>query len=161
MGAIVDVIEHSAVEFKFSRERVTAELCEEIIPLLTKHHIEVSHFDDLELRPDFDSYCSVDAAGFTRVFTIRIAGLLVGYCLFFVKKSFHFVDSLQAVQDILFIDPSHRGIGCEFVSWCDEQLKAEGVEIVYQALKVWDDKFGAKLLSMGYEVVDIVYGKRL
>jgi GNAT superfamily N-acetyltransferase len=146
----------------YQREKVTDSLIDEIRPLLSLHWKEVGH-EDVALDPDFEAYGRCEEAGLIRVFTARNdAGLLVGYCIFFVRPHLHHKRSLQASQDLLYLDLSYRGLkhGGELIAFCDEALAKEGVEVVYQHSKVQHD-FGPLLEKLGYKKSETIYRKRL
>lgn len=148
---------------KFQRETATPEFCEELKPLLSKHYLEIAHYQDIPLDPAFDQYCALEKAGALRVFTCRDeTSRLIGYCIFFVKHNLHYQGSLQAVQDILFIDPEFRnaGFGARFIDFCDSQLRSEGVQVSYHHVKKAHN-FGPLLEKLGYLEVDLIFGRRL
>lgn len=97
------------------------------------------------------------------MYTAReVDGSLIGYCVYFVKHAPHYAASIQAAQDVLYVARSHRGgTGYRFIAWCDEQLAAEGVQVVYQHAKVAHPALGRILERQGYEAVDVIYAKRL
>jgi GNAT superfamily N-acetyltransferase len=145
----------------FQREKATFDLFEELLPLLEAHYLEIAHFQDIPLEPDFDRYVKLDENGVLRVFTARDeAGKLVGYSVYLVSFNLHYRSSLQAIQDILYISPDRRGFGRKFIAWCDDQLRAEGVQATYHHVKSAHD-FGPLLARMGYECVDHIYARRL
>lgn len=145
---------------KFQRETLSTCL-EESKPLLIEHWKEIAHYDDIPLDPDEERYRNIEKSGMLRVYTVRTDdNHIVGYAVFIVNTNAHYKSSLQAVQDILFIHPSSRGMGGRFILWCDEQLKADGVQIVFQHLKS-KQNFGKLLERFGYELIDLIYGKRL
>lgn len=147
---------------EFAREEYSQSLVFEIAPLLLKHYEEIAHFKDIALSPDWSVYQRLWKAGDLRIFTARIDGRLVGYCCFFVRYNPHYSTSLQAVQDILFVDKAAR-LGLwpyKFIKWCDIQLKTEGVQVVYQHVKAKQD-FGVLLERMGYQLQDKIYSRRL
>jgi hypothetical protein len=72
----------------------------------------------------------------------------------------HYKQCLTATEDIIFVDPSKRGYGMFFISWCDEQLKALGVTIVTHHIKVALD-WSKPLMRQGYEFTDKQLCKRL
>lgn len=147
----------------FQREPVSAPLISEIEPLLQAHFEEISHYPDIPLQPNYDVYAALDKEGSLRMFTIRDqAEHLVGYCIYFLRHNLHYVSSKQASQDILFLGKEYRGsmVGYKFIKWCDEQLQTEGVQVVYQHVKAAHD-FSPMLKRMGYELVDLIYAKRL
>lgn len=137
-----------------------AEVMDEIKPLLQKHWEEIAHYKDIPLDPDYDQYFKIESVDALRIFTARDNdGVLVGYAIFFLRKNIHYKSSLQAVQDVLFIDPLRRGFGARFILWCDQQLKLMGVEVVYHHVKEAHN-FGPMLERFGYEKVDLIYARR-
>lgn len=148
------------MEMEFQRERLTSGLIRELGPLLLSHYKEIARFKDIELEPDFNEYQALDDIGVLRIFTARKAGNLVGYAVYFVRSNPHYKSSLQAVQDILFIHPKHRGTGGKLIRYCDDELRKVGVQVVYHHVKK-KHNFGPMLERMGYELIDLIYGKRL
>lgn len=154
---------------RFASEPFTDDLVAEMFPLLLEHWREIAVYQDIPLEPDIAAYRANAEAGILRVFTARadlgepadVIPLLVGYALFFVRPNPHYASSIQAAQDILFLHPSVRGgTGYRFIAWCDDQLRAEGVQAVYHHVKAAHD-FGILLERQGYEMVDKIYAKRL
>ena len=145
---------------KFARETL-ASCLEEAKPLLLEHWKEIAQYDDISLDPDYERYYTLEQNGLLRVFTARSEeGNIIGYAVFFVNTNAHYKQSLQASQDIIFIHPNHRGTGGRFILWCDEQLRSEGVQVVFHHLKAAHN-FGPMLERFGYELIDLIYGKRL
>lgn len=148
---------------RFSREVVCADFFEEIAPLMKRHYLEVAHYQDIPLQPNFDRYIEIEKAGNLRTFTARDEyHRLLGYAIFFVNFNMHYSDSLQAVQDVIYLEKSQRGhgIGKDFILWCDQKLSKEGCQVVYHHVK---DKhnFGPLLEGIGYRKVDLIFAKRL
>lgn len=144
----------------FARESIK-DCIDEAYPLLYEHWQSIAHYKDIELDPAVDEYINLEKAGIIRCFTVRTEfRKLIGYGVYFVRPNLHYRSSIQAVQDILYIDPHFRGIGKEFINWCDEQLRSEGVQCVYQHVKLAFD-FGAMLKRLGYEAIETIYGRRL
>lgn len=148
----------------FQRERAQ-DVFQEMLPLLEKHWEEIAHFKDILLEPDTETYFRMEDMGILRVFTARDEnGILIGYNVFFIKHNLHYKSSLNALQDILFIHPDYRKgtIGTRLIKWCDEELRAEGVQVVYQHLKAKKElDFSALLERIGYHFVDKIYARRL
>lgn len=145
---------------RFQLEKLV-NVVEEIFPILEAHYKEIAHYRDIELKPDWEKYHMLDRGGFMRLFTARsTCGELLGYAVFLVQKNLHYSASLQAHQDILYIKKENRGTGGKLIKWCDEQLKLEGVQVVYHHVKEAHN-FGPLLERMGYELVDRIYGRRL
>lgn len=154
----------------FQRESLTPALWHEAMPLLVAHYQEIAAYQDIPLEPDVSVYAASEAAGIIRCYTARNPcviegcnepGALVGYALFFVRPNPHYKSSVQAVQDVIYLAPSVRGgTGYRFIAWCDAQLKEEGVQAVYHHVKAAHD-FGRLLERQGYDLVDLIYAKRL
>ncbi len=133
----------------------------EALPLLEKHWREIAHYQDIILEPDLEQYERLEQLGFLKVFTARDSdNTLIGYAVYFIKRNIHYKSSLQAVQDVIYIDKDKRGMGFKFIKWCDQQLKELGVQAVYHHVKK-QHNFGPALERQGYELVDLIYGKRL
>jgi len=147
---------------QFQKEQFSAHLFDELLPLLTAHYKEIAHHQDIPLEPSIEGYQAAQDMGALRIFTARTRdeGDLVGYAVYFVRHNLHYRSSLQAAQDILFVRPDSRGVGARLIKWCDEQLKAEGVQLVLHHVKAAHN-FGPMLERMGYELVDLIYTKRL
>lgn len=148
---------------QFQREKASSALFDEVFPLLLSHYQEVAHYKDIPLDPDWEKYLKLEEMEMLRIFTAReVDGKLCGYAVFFIHPNPHYRTSIQANQDVLYIDPSKRGFGKEFIPWCDEMLRAEGVHVVYHHLKAKPHlDFSPLLERIGYELIDKIYGRRL
>jgi len=137
----------------------------ELEPLVQAHYLEVAHYSDIPLDVDWDGYrlMEVDHPGFgLRCYTLRDEGILRGYAVFMLRTNLHYRGSLQAVQDVVYLDPPLRGqrIGARFLDYCDGELRKEQVQVVYHHSKITHD-FGATLEHLGYELIEKIYGRRL
>lgn len=148
-------------EIAFAVEEFSPTLLGEMLPMLAAHWQEVAHFKDIPLDPDLAMYMRMQESGTMRTFTVRRMSELCGYAVFFLKHNAHYKTSLQAVQDIVYLDPSIRGRqGLKFLKFCDEALRADNVQAVYHHVKAAHN-FGLVLQRMGYELVDLIYARRL
>lgn len=131
--------------------------------LLANHWVEIAHYKDIPLDIDVERYRAMEAAGMLRVFTARLEGRLIGYAVFVVNRNSHYRSSVQAVQDVLYVDPhERRGLtGLKLVKFADEVLRVEEVQVVYHHVKAKHPILGRLLGRLGYEVVDVIYAKRL
>lgn len=137
------------------------EILEEAKPLLQKHWQEIAHYKDIPLDPDYDQYIKLEELGITRTFSARTKdGVLIGYAVFFVRPHIHYRSCIMAHQDVIFIHPERRGIGFFFIAFCDEALRKEGIQVVSQHMKS-KFSFGPMLERIGYELMDLVYVRRL
>ncbi len=131
-------------------------------PLLVLHWREVAHYQDILLNPDWEFYALMEESDRLRIFTAREEGRLIGYAFFFVGPNRHYKDSIQAVQDVIFLHPEYRGakLGAKLILYADEQCRAENIQVIYHHIKEAHN-FGPLLVHCGYELVDLIYAKRL
>lgn len=147
----------------FAREALSPDLVTELTPLLVRHYTEIAQFQDIPFDPDWPVYTEMAYAGVLRVFTVRADGVLIGYAVFIIRHHPHYRSSLQANQDILFVDPVWRRatLGLQLVDFCDEALRAEGCQIVYQHVKRAHPALGYIAEQAGYHPIETIYAKRL
>jgi hypothetical protein len=146
----------------YQRERAQ-DLWEEIMPLLIAHKEEIALYPDIALSPDMDRYNEIEDAGRLRCYTARLGETLVGYAIFFVMQNLHYQDSLQANQDVLFVQKAHRHgrIGLGLIRFSESALKTEGVQVVYQHIKVHTPETVSLFERLGYTASDLMMAKRL
>ena len=137
-------------------------LVDEISPLLAAHYLEIAAYPDIPLVPDFAKYQRMAQLGLLRIYTVRENSKLMGYALFFVGPGVHYSTSIQAALDIIYLDPSLRGklVGLRFIKWCDEQLRAEGVQVVYHYSSLRRN-IGSVLHRLGYQKIQDLYAREL
>jgi hypothetical protein len=135
---------------------------EEIKPLIEEHYHEIAKYKDIPLEPDWACYKAMETLGVLKIFTCRDedTNALIGYSIYFVRAHIHYKTCLTAQQDILFIRKEYRGKGMRFIKWCDEQLKAMGVQMTIHHVKAAHN-FGPMLERIGYELMDLIYTRRL
>lgn len=146
----------------FKRERAK-DIIDDIKPLIIRNWQETGFYKDIPLDPDFERYVNTDDSGFLRIFTARNGdGELCGYAIFFVVPHLQFRSSLQASQDVIYLDPECRGIaGVNFIRWCEDELRKEGVQLLMQHISCKTEKTLDLFKNLGYEEVEIILGKRL
>lgn len=147
----------------FAHERLTPSLRGEIEPLLMEHWKERAEYDDIPLDPDWDAYERMQSVGVLRIFTARdVDQQLIGYCVTMVLPHLHHRTVLMAMQDLIFIVPEQRrgGLGMALIEYVESALAAEGVKVTTQHMKA-KHSFGKMLERVGYELMDLIYTKRL
>lgn len=152
------------VDVSLQRERF-ADWIGEAMPLIERHWHEVAHYKDIPLNVNRDGYIAAENADLVRLYTMRHAAtrLLLGYALFLVSLNLHYCTSRQAKQDVLFIAPEHRGgfLGSRLVRFADDAMRAEGVQVSYQHVKLEHPALGSILQRIGYEPIEVIWGRRL
>jgi GNAT superfamily N-acetyltransferase len=145
---------------QYAVEPLTLVLRHELKPLLAAHWREIAHFQDIPLNVDWETYHRASHDGVLRVITARTEERLAGYAVFFIRSNPHYQDSLQAVQDVMYMMPEHRGRGGALINFAEDSLRAEGVQAVYQHVKEAFN-FGPLLERLGYVPIERVWVKRL
>ncbi len=144
----------------YAKEPFSDELCKEIAPLNELNWGETSHRQDIPLAPDMGKYKLLDELGFIAIFTARRNGKLLGYCVMLISTMTHSKDQVYASQDVVYIDPKHRGFGPYFIKWCDEELAIAGVSEIFRGSSEILN-CGKLLERIGYKPVSRLYSRRL
>lgn len=148
-------------DLKFNQE-LFVNFIPDAIEMMHDHNKEIDLFNkDLEIHTDF--YLRAEENGILKVYTIRDNqdGKLIGYCAFFIFRHSHHAQSVQAKQDVLYIEPKYRGgLGRRFIEYCDSELKKVGVEYVHQCVPATND-WSRLLENLNYKKLETVYLKEL
>jgi len=145
---------------RFAVEPLTDALWDELLPLMEQHYREIPQSRDVPFNPHKELYMNSASCGTLRVITARDNGTLIGYASFVVMPHPH-TQVPQAVSDALYVVPSRRGVvGVRLIDWCEQQLAREGVGALYVGASA-ATPLGSMLERMGYEMVDVVYTRRL
>lgn len=142
---------------------------QEAKPLLERHKEEIAHFADIPLDVDLERYRELELLDILRIYTARLDRgpadplTLIGYAVFIVSLNPHYKSSLQAVQDVLYVDPEQRkgATGIGLVNFAERELRAEGVQAVYHHVKVKHPTLGVLLERKGYQAIETIWVKRL
>lgn len=146
----------------YTRESLAQVRASGIEALLQSHYLEIAHFPDIPLDVDWSKYEAAEARGTLRAFIARVNGEMVGYMALLVDFNPHYKGSLQAVQDVLYIEPRWRGgwLAYRLLHYAHLALLAEGVQVIYQHIKAAHDH--SRLLhKLDYQLVDLIFAKRL
>jgi hypothetical protein len=146
----------------FAREHFSMAFVTEMIPLIIEHFKEIARFKDIPLEPSLKHYDIAEKSGMLRVYTARQAGVLTAYSVFNVYDHPHYTGSIQAHEELLYLDPTKRkgSLGDRFIKFCDDQLEQEGVQAIYHTVTVERD-FSPLLVRRGYTLCDKVYARRI
>ena len=155
-------IERLTADLTMGQETLAECLNDDTKALLLLHWSEIAPHQDLPLDPDYDAYARLEQAGCLRCYVLREQGIAVGYAVFLVMRNMKYQTSIHATADLLFLLPRMRKqlYGARFLSWCDDQLRAEGVVIVRHCVERTYE-YGPVLERLGYEQEQVIYAKRL
>lgn len=129
-----------------------------------EHHKDTSPFD-----PNWPTYLRLERDGVYRLAVLRKNGVMVGYNGFFIQPPLHSRSTLWAVNDLVYVDPDHRGLaGVKMLRQTEHMLRELGVRIVMYASKPHDlsgkrgrDSVGQLFEKLGYEPFDQSWTKVL
>lgn len=137
--------------------------------LIVGHWEEVEHDKEkIALAPDWDRAFALEKMGVLRIIGARNHGGLVGYNAFHVLPHIHSRFALHAFNDVLYVEPEHRGkVGIRLIREAERRLKELGVVRIVYATKP-SAKIGRRgtttgdiLVRMGYCIYEEVYSKLL
>ena len=146
-------------DYVIQAERFAAVL-PELRTLHEAHWLETEkHRQGLALEPDYDSMAADERMGRLLQFTVRHCGALVGNLRMYVVQSRH-TRNLVAVEDTLYIAPSHRGglLGLKLVRYAEQCLVQIGVREIEANSKLVNGA-DALMRRMRYEPVAIQFHK--
>lgn len=158
------VVKPRGAQVVYARETLAEVRASGVDELLHRHWAEIAHYPDIPLDVDWEAYECAERSGALRAYTARMGREIIGYAAFLVKHNPHYKSSLQAVQDVLYLAPEHRGgrVGYRLMIFAEEQVRAEGTQAIYQHSKARRDiDIGPILARQGYEVIDHLWAKRL
>jgi hypothetical protein len=128
--------------------------------LLERHYEEVAwNREKIPLVVDEEIYRAVEGVGQLVCFTARWLEKLVGYSVFFMRQHPHYLLTKYATNDVIYLDPLHRGqTGAKFIHFAESELKLLGAQVVHYHVKHILD-FGPMLKRNGYESVETAWQK--
>lgn len=150
------------MEIALQQEELSPELLVEASELMHMHKEELCLHEDFVLDPNYEAYFALAYSGALVVYTAREDGELVGYAAYAVHQNMHYRQVKHAIQDVLFLHPSKRGLmgGVKLINYADEKLADLGVTLVTHHVKMRHD-FSPLLERAGYVQSEKLYEKRL
>lgn len=137
------------------------EVWDDMVLLFQAHWSEIAlNKDKIKLSPDFNFYMAAWESKQLHIVTARDQGVLVGYYVFFVRSHPHYINSLTASADVLYLSPEYReGLaGMRFMKWAFQSLWDIGVQRIVANVKLHHD-FGKVLERLGFSEVERIYTK--
>ena len=135
----------------------------EVEPLLHRHYDEIAKFKDLAVvNPDLDRYAKIDAEGRFIGLIAENEGQIVGYSANFIAQNLHYSDLRYCQNDVLYVVPEHRDsrMGLSLIRQTVKCAKEKGAQLMLWHAK---DKTTLDILlpRLGYEIMDIIWAKRI
>lgn len=127
--------------------------------LFKLHYQEIAQNKNaIKLEPDTDKYIAMFGLNCLRVYTARDNGKLIGYGVFVVDTHLHYLNSLTAESDLLYIHPDYRkGMdGYKLIKFCHAQLHGSGVQRIMWRMKPHRN-FSKLIERLGGRLHELVY----
>jgi hypothetical protein len=144
----------------YSREPLTRELFDEMVPLLKAHDQETPSATGLALDADFEWFIRMEQAWMLNLYTARKNRELVGYIVGTAMIDPHHKGVKMAGISVAYVKPGHRGFGKEFMVWAEAELAALGAVGIFWSVGATSG-LGVILERMNYTVADTIYFGRL
>jgi GNAT superfamily N-acetyltransferase len=163
----------SKSEIAFALEPLSPLLADGLEDLLIEHWQEVEqHQDAMPLSVDWQKYLMLERAGIYRCVVARRGARLVGYAAYFVQPPLHHRQKTWAVNDVLYLDPTHRrgNTGKRLIEAAESLMRDAGAKLITQEDRKQPTNstsgktsatLGDLLSRMGYFLAGRVYAKLL
>jgi hypothetical protein len=116
----------------------------------------------MPLNPDLMKCARLASLGMLHIVTARKNGVLVGYHASIIDNLLHYRTTLAAESDLYWLAPPYRNgrNALRLFQEVERSCKARGVEILYDATKVYLDR-GELFEHLGYKLIEKRYSKRI
>jgi GNAT superfamily N-acetyltransferase len=134
----------------------------EALPLLHAHWLEVANYRAaIPLDVDWEFYEKLESQGKLLCITARIDGELVGYSVFLVIRHPHYVSTVFAANDVIFVreDLRNSRLGLSLIRVSEREAKAAGARKITWHVK--DNGVPELLGRLGYNLDERIMGKLL
>jgi GNAT superfamily N-acetyltransferase len=149
-------------DYKVAREDYF-DVIEEGKLILPEHKAELALYDDIPLDPEYEVYESLSKKGMLSLYTVRVQAEMVGYAVYFVRKSHHYKKFTWSISDIILVRKPYRnfGLGNALFAYIENDLRAQGVDVIHTMTKTAHPELAMLLESRGHTRAEICYSKRL
>ena len=149
-------------DVKIARETF-ADVIDEIQPLLREHWAELSLYPDIPLDPDYEIYKALERLNQLSIYTVRLAGEMVGYAVYFTRKHHHYRTVTWAMSDVILVRKAHRnlGVGMALFDFLEQDLRARGADVIHTMTKILHPELAMLLRARQHEEAELCFSKRL
>jgi len=145
-----------------------SDVIDEIWPMLEAHYVEIATDKAIKpFDPDLDRYKAMEVLGALRIFTARDSlqgsvkllghdrGKLVGYFISFVMPGLHYQQTMMAINDIMYVNPTHRSstVAYRLMKAAALDLKNLGADVLTIHMKT-DYPFRNLLIRLGFHLTE-------
>ena len=151
---------HTQTPDKLRFEVLTAEqFFEQAVELLIEHREELATDKALMvLKPDFETYYTLDDAGSLLVIGAYRGERLIGYSVNLISRNLHYADLVQCQNDVLFLTMGERkgSAGLRLLRKTEEMARLEGARIMLWHAKP-ETNLDKLMPRMGATVQDVIW----
>lgn len=142
-------------------EESLKECLEELKPLLEEHYKEVALYQDkIDLAPEYDKYAALEDSGNLHTIVVRDSGKVIGYYISFIDTHIHYMNTLYAINDVIYLDPEYRhtSVSSDLLEYAEKSLKEIGVSVITLHMKTYLP-FEGLAKKHGFDKVEYCYSK--
>lgn len=127
----------------------------------------------IPFAPNWPAYYALERAGVLRFGALILGRKLIGYSIWFVQPNLHHMNTSWAVNDLLYVEPEHRGpAGLLLIRRAEADLRGQGVKVIAYQVKPRKvrgeldyqrgrDSVGVLLSKLGYTLAEEAWQKIL
>jgi GNAT superfamily N-acetyltransferase len=137
------------------------EVLAEFKDLCVSHWMEIANYQDkIPLEPDWDKYRALENAKMLAFMSVRVSGVMVGYCAFIITPHLHYKSCVTAMNDLIYVRPEYRGfIGAKLIKESERMVTALGARRIIWHVKPGERDWSSVLERMGYSLEEMMMGK--
>lgn len=147
----------------FARETY-AQAVDEVKVLLPTHWAEMAQRQsDIPLSPNWDFYEKAFSVDLARIYTVRVDGELVGYCIFFVTPRHTHYEHRWAKDDTIWLKAEHRNLGLatKLFDLFEADLAKDGPIVIQIETRHGHPELEYLVQARGYDPTGRIFGKRI
>jgi GNAT superfamily N-acetyltransferase len=131
--------------------------------LLPAHFDEIARFKEISvIKPDLARYANADKDNRFIGLIAMIGVEIVGYSANFLTHNLHYMDLTICQNDVLYVVPEHRAsrVGLSLIRQTIRCAQERGLKLMVWHAKT-DTALNQLLPRLGYEVLDVIWAKRI
>ena len=133
---------------------------DEGVTLAHAAQLEVGAFPPEAFDPQKAPFLEMESRGLLRVYTMRLDGRLIGFCMLACAASPWYPSILVPTTFVNYVVPEHRGrLSVRFIRWVDEALRDDGAYGVGRQVRPECD-YSRTLSRLGYAESERSYFRR-
>ena len=131
--------------------------------LLPAHFEEVARFKEISvIKPDLPRYAAADFENRFIGLVAHIGTEIVGYSANFLTHNLHYMELSVCQNDVLYVLPAYRKgrVGLSLIRGTVRRAQLRGIRLMAWHSKP-DTPLNKLLPRLGYEILDVIWAKRI